>query len=443
MQIREAPYDAAGLFCNCGASDLGYAKAGFRFRVLAEIEPLRLAVALANHRQAEGVLGDLRKTWKDAVRAWRKKCGDARPALVTACPPCQGMSTLRSRRGRETDPSSDGSSDGRNVLPMAAGELILELEPEMAVIENVPGFFRRRIRNPSGAGAKSPAELFMELVSAEYETYRLTTDMADHGVPQTRKRVLLTCIRRDGPAAGRLGNRIPWPRAERGEGTGKTHMTLGEALKRHAERAEKNGRTDPEGLLERTPEWPERLRKRVAAIPHGSGGSAYENDRCPRCGRIEEDRRAASCRKCGAELPRPVTGKGRDARLVHGYRRGAYQRQRPDAPAAPVTTASGKLGSTLTLHPEEDRVLTASECAMLQTFPGDFDWSPALQPPRLTAIRAMIGEALPPRFSEAHGRVLRMLLDPGAPEVPTMDPEDRRYSRSCAESGTGPAHGAG
>ena len=46
----------------CGAGDLGYAQAGFRFDVLAEIDKRRLPVAALNHPAAATVLGDLRKT---------------------------------------------------------------------------------------------------------------------------------------------------------------------------------------------------------------------------------------------------------------------------------------------------------------------------------------------------------------------------------------------
>ena len=41
-----ANLDSISLFSNCGAGDVGFARAGFRFRVLAEIDERRLDVAL-------------------------------------------------------------------------------------------------------------------------------------------------------------------------------------------------------------------------------------------------------------------------------------------------------------------------------------------------------------------------------------------------------------
>ena len=83
----------------------------------------------------------------------------------------------------------------------------------------------------------------------------------------------------------------------------------------------------------------------------------------------------------------------------------------PDKPAATVTTASAFMGSDLTLHPSENRVLSPRECALLQTLPRSFEWGDALARWGDTNIRAMIGEAVPPRFTELHGRRLASLLE--------------------------------
>ncbi len=46
---------AVSLFSNCGAGGVGYRNAGFRFDVMAELDPKRLDVCLLNHPGAEGV----------------------------------------------------------------------------------------------------------------------------------------------------------------------------------------------------------------------------------------------------------------------------------------------------------------------------------------------------------------------------------------------------
>ncbi|RZK29079.1 MAG: DNA cytosine methyltransferase, partial [Hymenobacter sp.] len=81
-----------------------------------------------------------------------------------------------------------------------------------------------------------------------------------------------------------------------------------------------------------------------------------------------------------------------------------------DRVASTVTTASGHLGSDVNIHPTQNRILSPRECAELQTFPADFNWGPLLVRKALGKIREMIGEAVPPLFTGAHGRVLVELL---------------------------------
>ena len=78
-----------------------------------------------------------------------------------------------------------------------------------------------------------------------------------------------------------------------------------------------------------------------------------------------------------------------------------------------ITTNTSHVGSDFKLHPWEHRVLSALECADLQTVPRFFDWSVALEAkPRSKRylIRNLIGEAFPPYFTFLHGQVLADLL---------------------------------
>ena len=120
----------------------------------------------------------------------------------------------------------------------------------------------------------------------------------------------------------------------------------------------------------------------------------------------------AVCPVCATPLLRPVVQEEDGSyRLVRGFRNSSYSRMSPDDPAATITTASGHVGSDLTIHPFENRLLSPFECAYLQTFPADFDWGTALKRWGPTFVRTIIGEAVPPRFTELHGRALMRLLN--------------------------------
>ncbi len=408
---------ALSLFSNCGAGDVGYAKAGFRFDVMAELDPRRLEVCLLNHRQATGVPGDLRSTWRKVVDEYRKVTENAPLSLLAACPPCQGMSTARSDRGKEDDPDA-GMQDDRNLLVTVILSVVKELKPRAIVVENVLAFLTRQVRHPQTSDPISAARLLFEELKQDYVIYPFVTDLCDYGVPQSRKRAFLTFFRRGEAAISFLENRekAPYPIPRYGPNRTKGHITIRKALAcfnlpsldaSSAERAaSKRG-----GGLHAVPVWNEHRYQMVAAIPPHSGRSAWDNNRCGNCGQVDVGENDAICPKCSGPLLRPVVRSRGRTRLVTGFRNSTYTRMKSDSPAATITTASGHIGSNHTIHPYENRLLSTLECALLQTIPRRFCWGRALKEWGHTNVREMIGEAVPPRFTALHGRILRALLD--------------------------------
>lgn len=422
-------FTAVSLFSNCGAGDLGYARAGFNFRVMAELRDRRLAVALKNHPKAKGVPGDLRQTWLNVVEE-AQRVGAQRPDLLCACPPCQGLSTAQSSRGFASNPDQ-GSRDPRNLLVLPVAEVAQALQPRVIVVENVPAFLRRLIRHPSTGQGITAAALLVELLEAAYAVYPLIVDLADFGVPQTRRRAFLTFIRRNEDGLLRLQSErcVPYP-APLTDQPGWKRKTLEETLKALAlpplDACSAVTATDPERPLHKVPVWDERRYAMIAAIEPRSGRSAWQNNACSSCGPIAVGTEEAACPVCGQPLLRPVLPDDVGGwRLIKGHRRSSYRRMYPDRPSATITTASGKIGSDFTLHPWENRVLSPLECALLQTFPGDFQWEPK---DGIDAVREMIGEAVPPLFTKLHGTVLAAVLAGSLPPnvMRAADPGLRR-----------------
>ncbi|MGH9025479.1 MAG: DNA cytosine methyltransferase [Acidimicrobiia bacterium] len=411
MTIPRLP--AISLFSNCGAGDSGYARAGFRFQVLAELQQPRLNVAALNHRQARTVPGDLRDTWPEVVAAYRERLGGRAPALLAACPPCQGLSSAQSRRGLAEDADA-GSRDHRNLLIEVVAEVALALLPRAIVVENVVAFLTRSVRHPDTGQAISAARLLVERLAEEYRAFAIRTDLADFGVPQARRRAFVTLVRRDEPGLARFveAGCVPFPRPTHGNDTSKEQLTLRTALAALAADPLDAAEDESAGTgMHRVPVWNERRYRMVARIPPNSGLSAWDNTDCDRCGAVSARRDYATCERCGAPLLRPVIkDKGR-WRLISGFRNSSYRRMAPDRPAPAITTASGRIGSDNTLHPSENRVLSMLECQYLQTIPETFDWGDHLDTHGHTSLRAMIGEAVPPQFTQMHGAVLASLLD--------------------------------
>lgn len=411
-----ATLESVSLFSNCGAGDVGFSRAGFRFEVLAEIDERRLSVALRNHRNALGVAGDLRQTWPEVVASYRERCGSTQPALLSACPPCQGMSSAQGSRGHESDADA-GSRDARNLLVEVVAAVANEIEPRIVVVENVAAFLSRLVVDPDSGEPISAAALLIRLLGDHYYVFPFLTDLADYRVPQRRVRAFLTFIRRGELSLKLLGRAalVPFPCASACLGSS-DQVTLREALAdlgaRPLDAKTKAGARDESNPMHAVPVWGNNRQYRmVAAIPTGSGGKAWQNSLCERCGKVNVGPEDAVCPVCIGPLLRPVV-KEKDGsyRLVKGFRNSSYARMSPDTPAATITTASGHVGSDLTIHPFENRVLSPLECAYLQTFPDDFDWGESLESWGPTFVRTIIGEAVPPKFTELHGQVLAGLL---------------------------------
>ncbi|WP_419845155.1 DNA cytosine methyltransferase [Candidatus Poriferisocius sp.] len=409
--------DAVSLFSNCGAGDKGFAQAGFTFRVMAEVDERRLGVAALNHDKAVCVSGDLRNTWPEVVKSYRVGQSKGRVTLLSACPPCQGMSSARGHRGQESDARA-GSRDHRNLLVEVIAQVAKELEPRLLVVENVPAFLSRLVLDPRDRQPISAAALLVDILRKEYQVYPFLADLADFGVPQRRVRAFLTFVRRNDLMLEHLeaSEAVPYPSLQGLPGGGPIRRTLGDALAElralPLDAKSQSDARDEQEPMHSVPVWGDDHRYRmVAAIPSGSGRRAWQNSCCDRCGEVEVGSDDAMCPECEGPLLRPVV-RERDGsyRLVKGFRNSSYSRMSPNVPAATITTASGHVGSDLTVHPFENRVLSPLECAYLQTFPADFQWGDALQKWGTTHVRAMIGEAVPPRFTELHGQALVDLL---------------------------------
>jgi DNA (cytosine-5)-methyltransferase 1 len=414
--MKKSGNRAISLFSNCGAGDLGYAKAGFKFEVMAELDPRRLEVCLLNHPDAVGVPGDLRHTYKEVIETYRRRAGQGRPALMAACPPCQGLSSARGDRGHANDPDS-GCKDQRNLLVTVIAQIAQSLKPQIVVVENVQAFLVRQIRHPDSRRGLSAAQLLVEKLHDAYEVFPILADLCDFGIPQTRKRAFLTFVSRDLPGLDKLIRRMkaPYPLPLFSKEYGGSAITLQEALDGFGlpsldASEEATAKSNIGGGLHSVPVWQDRRYAMVAAIPPHTGAGAWRNDICPECSGYQTRSDNALCAYCNAPLLRPIV-KARNGRLrlIHGFN-SSYSRMKSDEPASTITTASGHLGSDFTIHPYENRLLSALECARLQGFPPRFKWGKALEKWGSTNVRNMIGEAVPPTFTEAHGRVLRAIL---------------------------------
>jgi DNA (cytosine-5)-methyltransferase 1 len=238
--------------------------------------------------------------------------------------------------------------------------IIEELEPRAVMMENVPGLATR--------GKGLLAEFVARLASRGYIVNCRILQLADYGVPQTRRRLVLL--------AGK-GFAIAFPRqthSREGSHTKrlKPWRTLADAIRGMAEPVQlsKAKRTKgPRGF-----DWhvvsdlASVSLERLQALGPGSGRTDLPRALRPKCHAKSNE---------GFE---------------NVYGRLSWHQPAPTITAGFTAPAMGRFG-----HPTQLRTISVREAALIQTFPRRY----RLDTQFLGKACALVGNALPPRFAEA------------------------------------------
>lgn len=126
--------------------------------------------------------GDVRSALSTVwLTRWKRNRVPAELDLLVAGPPCQGFSSA----GRQEE------DDERNLLVFEAIRVLRVLRPRVFVLENVPGMLHSR------KDIVRRVLLEVALRDPGYWVWPEVVECSSVGVPQTRKRILLVCVRRD------------------------------------------------------------------------------------------------------------------------------------------------------------------------------------------------------------------------------------------------------
>lgn len=347
-----APPTVLDLFSGLGGLTAGLRDVGFNVVAAAEVDADSIKTYEANHPDVR-VLGDVQSLTGAMILA---ETGLKSIDVVVGCPPCQGFSRLTEKHRRD---------DPRNPLVLHFLRLVLELRPTVCMMENLPGLLSR--------GTLLFKELTEGLVEAGYIVKHDILELADYGVPQFRKRLVLI--------AG-LGFEISLPRpTHRGP---KGWVTVRRAI----------GRLPPPPLRSEVKAGTGKLllpwhftrdvapivRRRLAhAAAHGGG-----------CQTLPETLRLDCHRK------RP-----------DGFH-DVYAVLDWDDPSNTITSGCTNASKGRFGHPAASRPLTPREAAMLQTLGARY----RLCGSGVESVARQIGNALPRRFARVAGRrILRSLAE--------------------------------
>lgn len=334
MKKKPVAFDC---FAGCGGMSLGFRQAGFSVVGAIEIDADAAGVYTLNHPSVRVWAEDIRTLTDEAIL---KELGLKRGELdlLGGCPPCQGFSTLRTLNGGRD------ICDDQNDLIFEFQRLVLGLMPRQVMMENVPGLF----------GDKRFKQFTAVLQSAGYDVKADVLNVADYGVPQRRRRLVMLASRVSAVAFAKSCRTISTVRTaiERLPSAGSSGDPLHDI---------------PEN---RTPS----VAARIRSVPTNGGSRSS----LPEHLRLE-------CHK-----------------KSNGFK-DVYGRMAWDDLAPTITTGCFNPSKGRFLHPEANRAITMREAALLQSFPKSYKFPAALGKVK---IATMIGNALPPKFIKHHARQL-------------------------------------
>ena len=172
------------LFSGAGGLDLGFKDAGFTISVALDVADAAIRTHRKNFPSTKAVVADLTKLRpQGVVDHVKERLAPGQRIAVIGGPPCQGFS--RANTGAQ-------SNDPRNQLPKLYLEIVGELQRlytvEFIVFENVLGIRDKK-------HVETYKSLIQGIAGLGFEVTEKELCSADFGVPQNRRRIVLSGMR--------------------------------------------------------------------------------------------------------------------------------------------------------------------------------------------------------------------------------------------------------
>lgn len=265
--------------------------------------------------------------------------------VLISCAPCTGFSQKNATNHVIDDP--------RNSLVGRTADFVAEFMPEFLIMENVKELL-------SGNQRHHFQNLSLRLEDLGYSVFAEVHDLSEYGLPQRRMRALVIAWR-DGIPVGPMPSGIA--------------KTVRDAIGHLPPVA--SGECHPSDPMHVSPKMTQRVLDRAKSIP--KDGGSWADVMC--------DDSLTDEQKQYLLIPSMFRGRPGSFPDVYG-------RLRWDRPAITITRECAHVGNGRYTHPDQDRLLTVREMALLQGFPDSYVFEGPLP-----AKYNQIGDAVPPLIS--------------------------------------------
>lgn len=362
-------YKFADLFCGGGGMSLGLIKAGLQDVVAVDFWEAAKRNYTSYELFAHSVFMQKNMFNQEERDEVVSKLLEKKIDVLAGGPPCQGFSTLGKRE----------EEDCRNKLVDAYLEVALKVMPKMIIMENVPAI--QSMKHESGL--KYPE--YAKKLLWEHGYYATTVFMEGEkvGLAQSRKRLFLLAINKDYVSEIEDYERLVATTIDTMENSYEARTirdVIGDLPRYESGQGKDIAEIDGQLLYNHTVfKYREDNLARIKCVPYNGGLQD-----------IPDELLSNHLKK----MKSGGYGSG-------GFVKNLYGRLDWDKPSGTIVAGIKKITCGRYFHPECNRLLTVREAARLQSFPDDY-----LVKGGMIEQYTIIGNAVPPRFSEVIGKVL-------------------------------------